>query len=97
MKRHILIFDVFNYLPPQVCGDVSVWKPSDTTPLIAVAVTKIVESVLVKNNIPGAIAALCVGGKDIGETIAKDNRMKLVSFTGSTAAGQQVAISSGFS
>lgn len=75
---------------PQVCGDVSVWKPSDTTPLVAVAVTKIVESVLVKNNIPGAIAALCVGGKNIGETIAKDKRMKLVSFTGSTAAGQQV-------
>ncbi|KAH9635320.1 hypothetical protein HF086_017886 [Spodoptera exigua] len=61
-----------------VCGDVSVWKPSDTTPLVAVAVTKIVESVLQKNNIPGAVAALCVGGKDIGEKIVKDERMKLV-------------------
>ncbi|KAF9802782.1 hypothetical protein SFRURICE_002950 [Spodoptera frugiperda] len=75
-----------------VCGDVSVWKPSDTTPLVAVAVTKIVESVLQKNNIPGAVAALCVGGKDIGEKIVKDERMKLVSFTGSTAVGQQVGV-----
>ncbi|XP_041976974.1 putative aldehyde dehydrogenase family 7 member A1 homolog [Aricia agestis] len=75
-----------------VCGDTSVWKPAETTPLIAVAVTKIVESVLVKNNIPGAVAALCVGGKDIGQTIAKDKRMKLVSFTGSTKVGQEVGV-----
>ncbi|XP_032513379.2 putative aldehyde dehydrogenase family 7 member A1 homolog [Danaus plexippus] len=75
-----------------VCGDVSVWKPSETTPLISVAVTKIVESVLVKNNIPGAVAALCVGGKDIGQTLVKDHRMKLVSFTGSTAVGQEVGV-----
>ncbi|XP_038215621.1 putative aldehyde dehydrogenase family 7 member A1 homolog [Zerene cesonia] len=75
-----------------VCGDVSVWKPSDTTPLTAVAVTKIVESVLVKNNIPGAVAALCVGGKDIGQQLVQDPRMKLVSFTGSTAVGQQVGV-----
>ncbi|XP_050345521.1 putative aldehyde dehydrogenase family 7 member A1 homolog [Nymphalis io] len=75
-----------------VCGDVSVWKPSDTTPLTAVAVTKIVESVLVKNNIPGAVAALCVGGKDVGQTLVRDHRMKLVSFTGSTAVGQEVGV-----
>ncbi|KOB70567.1 putative aldehyde dehydrogenase 7 family, member A1 [Operophtera brumata] len=58
-----------------VCGDVSVWKPSDTTPLVAVAVTKIVEGVLEKNNIPGAVAALCVGGKDIGQQLVKDERV----------------------
>ncbi|XP_063359236.1 putative aldehyde dehydrogenase family 7 member A1 homolog [Cydia amplana] len=75
-----------------VCGDTSVWKPSDTTPLIAVAVTKIVEGVLVKNNIPGAVASLCVGGKDVGQQLVKDPRMKLVSFTGSTAVGQQVGV-----
>ncbi|XP_034840306.1 putative aldehyde dehydrogenase family 7 member A1 homolog [Maniola hyperantus] len=75
-----------------VCGDVSIWKPSDTTPLTAVAVTKIVESVLTKNNIPGAVAALCVGGRDIGQTLVQDHRVKLVSFTGSTAVGQQVGV-----
>ncbi|XP_059057006.1 putative aldehyde dehydrogenase family 7 member A1 homolog [Achroia grisella] len=75
-----------------VCGDVSIWKPSDTTPLTAIAVTKIVESVLRKNNIPGAIASLCVGGKDIGQQLVKDDRVKLVSFTGSTAVGQQVGV-----
>lgn len=66
------------------------WKPSETTSLVAVAVTKIVEGVLKKNNISPAIASLCVGGKDIGEKLVKDPRMKLVSFTGSTAVGQQV-------
>lgn len=66
------------------------WKPSETTSLVAVAVTKILESVLKKNNISPAIASLCVGGKDIGEKLVKDPRMKLVSFTGSTAVGQQV-------
>ncbi|KAJ2952905.1 hypothetical protein O0L34_g7270 [Tuta absoluta] len=75
-----------------VCGDVSIWKPSETTPLVSVAVTKIVESVLQKNNIPGAVAALCVGGKDVGQTLVKDKRVKLVSFTGSTAVGQQVGV-----
>ncbi|XP_004930408.1 putative aldehyde dehydrogenase family 7 member A1 homolog [Bombyx mori] len=75
-----------------VCGDATVWKPSETTPLVAVAVTKIVESVLQKNNIPGAIASLCVGGKGIGEKLVKDERMKLVSFTGSTTVGQQVGV-----
>ncbi|KAG7307472.1 putative aldehyde dehydrogenase 7 member A1 [Plutella xylostella] len=75
-----------------ICGDASVWKPSETTSLVAVAVTKIVESVLQKNNIPTAIASLCVGGKTIGEQLVKDERMKLVSFTGSTAVGQQVGV-----
>lgn len=75
-----------------VCGDVSVWKPSDTTPLTAVAITKIVSEVLEKNNLPGAIASLCVGGATIGQQIVKDPRMKLVSFTGSTAVGQQVGV-----
>ncbi|VVC96924.1 unnamed protein product [Leptidea sinapis] len=80
------IITAFNF---PVCGDVSVWKPSETTPLVAVAVTKIVESVLAKNNVPGAIASLCVGGKDVGQQIVQDPRVKLVSFTGSTAVGQQ--------
>ncbi|XP_068629591.1 putative aldehyde dehydrogenase family 7 member A1 homolog [Battus philenor] len=75
-----------------VCGDTSVWKPSETTPLVAVAVTKIVESVLKKNDIPGAVASLCVGGKEIGQQLVQDPRMKLVSFTGSTAVGQQVGV-----
>lgn len=76
----------------QVCGDVSVWKPSDTTPLVAVAITKIVGEVLEKNNLSGAIASLCVGRGDIGQQISKDPRVKLVSFTGSTGVGQQVRL-----
>lgn len=54
------------------------------------ATTKIVASVLEKNGLPGAVSALCCGGADIGTAIAKDQRIPLVSFTGSTAVGQKV-------
>lgn len=46
--------------------------------------------VLKNNGLPGAVAALCCGGADIGKAIAADKRIKLLSFTGSTHVGQQV-------
>lgn len=57
---------------------------------MSVATTKIVASVLEKNNLPGAVSALCCGGADVGTAIAKDERIPLVSFTGSTNVGKQV-------
>ena len=74
----------------QVCGDTLVWKGAPTTPLVSIATTKIVESVLVKNNLPGAVSALCCGGADVGTAMAKDERVPLVSFTGSTNVGKKV-------
>jgi len=47
-------------------------------------VTKLVAEVLEKNNLPGAIFTSFCGGADIGQAIAKDTRIPLVSFTGST-------------
>lgn len=74
----------------QVCGDTLLWKGSETTPLTSIATTKIIVEVLENNNIPGAVVSLCCGGCDIGKTMAKDKRVKLLSFTGSTKTGKQV-------
>ncbi|CAH1995686.1 unnamed protein product [Acanthoscelides obtectus] len=75
-----------------VCGDTVLWKGSETTPLVSVVTTKIVADVLERNKLPGAIAALCCGGADIGKAMAADSRLKLLSFTGSTHIGQQVGV-----
>lgn len=45
---------------------------------------------LEKNGIPGAVASLCSGSGEIGEAMAKDERIGLVSFTGSTPVGRKV-------
>ncbi|XP_040200542.1 alpha-aminoadipic semialdehyde dehydrogenase [Rana temporaria] len=75
-----------------VCGDVCLWKGAPTTSLTSVAVTKIVAQVLEDNKLPGAICSLTCGGADIGNAIAKDERVGLVSFTGSTNVGKQVSL-----
>lgn len=59
-------------------------KGAPTTPLITIAMTKIVAGVLEKNNLPGAIFTAFCGGADVGQAIAADTRVPLVSFTGST-------------
>eukprot|EP00092_Neocalanus_flemingeri_P065917 GFUD01080231.1.p1 GENE.GFUD01080231.1~~GFUD01080231.1.p1 ORF type:complete len:561 (-),score=159.29 GFUD01080231.1:193-1821(-) len=73
------------------CGNTMIWKGAPTTPLTSVAITKCVAKVLEKNSLPGAISALCQGGTDVGQKMASDPRVKLVSFTGSTAVGKHVA------
>ncbi|TMS20686.1 Alpha-aminoadipic semialdehyde dehydrogenase [Larimichthys crocea] len=74
------------------CGNVCLWKGAPTTPLTSVAVTKIVAEVLEANNLPGAICSMTCGGADIGTAMAKDERVDLVSFTGSTHVGKMVAM-----
>ena len=59
-------------------------KGAPTTPLITIAVTKLVAEVLERNKLPGAIFTSFCGGAEIGQAIAKDTRIPLVSFTGST-------------
>ena len=68
-----------------------IWKGAPTTSLTSVATTKILASVLEKNNIPGAILSLCTGDVDIGVSMVNDERVKLVSFTGSSSVGQKVS------
>ncbi|XP_074021885.1 alpha-aminoadipic semialdehyde dehydrogenase isoform X2 [Numenius arquata] len=75
-----------------ICGNACLWKGAPTTSLISIAVTKIIAKVLEDNKVPGAICSLVCGGADIGTAMAKDERMDLLSFTGSTKVGKQVAL-----
>lgn len=79
----------WNFALAAVCGDPVVWKPSELTPLTAVAVAKIAHEVFNEAGHP-AVASLLVGGAAVGEKIAKDRRIPVVSFTGSTAVGRKV-------
>ncbi|MGV3510113.1 MAG: aldehyde dehydrogenase family protein [Sphingobacteriaceae bacterium] len=74
-----------------VCGDVCVWKPSHKVPLTAVACQKIVSRVFQENNVPQGVSSLIVGENEMGEFLAKDKRVPLISATGSTAMGKKVA------
>ncbi|XP_008543859.1 putative aldehyde dehydrogenase family 7 member A1 homolog [Microplitis demolitor] len=75
-----------------VCGDAIVWKGSPTTPLVSIATTRIIANVLERNGIPASIASLVTGGADVGKVLVNDKRLPLISFTGSTAVGCQVAV-----
>lgn len=75
-----------------VAGDTTVWKGAPTTNLTSVAITRVLASVLERNKIPGAVASLVCGGVDVGRAIAKDTRLPLVSFTGSTHVGREVGV-----
>ncbi|WP_235835914.1 L-piperidine-6-carboxylate dehydrogenase [Cognatitamlana onchidii] len=74
-----------------ICGDVCVWKPSEKTPLCAVACQNLITEVLKENNLPEGISCLVNGDYKVGELITKDTRVSLVSATGSTRMGKIVA------
>jgi aldehyde dehydrogenase (NAD+) len=74
-----------------ICGDVCVWKPSEKTPLCGVACQKIAAEVFAQNNLPEGISCLINGDYKVGEYLTKDNRIPLVSATGSTRMGKIVA------
>ena len=78
-----------------VCGDCVIWKPSTETPLTAIAVQKICDRVMVAHGLTG-VFSLCVGDADpIGEAMALDRRLPLISATGSSAMGRKVAVAVG--
>ncbi len=85
----------WNSMIAWVCGDVSVWKPSEKTPLCGVACQKIVESVFKKNQVPEGVSCLISGGREVGEWMSKDSRIPLISATGSTRMGKAVAATVG--
>jgi aldehyde dehydrogenase (NAD+) len=75
-----------------VCGNAMVWKPSEKTPLTAIATTKIAAGVCEANGIDPAIFSLVTGtGRDVGEPLIHDHRIKLISATGSCRMGRRVA------
>lgn len=73
-----------------VCGDVCIWKPSEKTPLCAIACQKITAEVFKENNVPEGVSCLVIGGRDTGEWLASDTRIPLISATGSTRMGKAV-------
>lgn len=78
-----------------VCGDVCIWKPSEKTPLCAVACQKIIQKVFEKNNVPDGVSCLLIGNYKIGELLTKDERIPLISATGSTRMGKKVGATVG--
>jgi len=78
-----------------VCGDVCVWKPSEKTPLCSIACQKIIAEVLAEYNMPEGISCLINGGADVGRWLTEDRRVPLVSATGSTRMGKNVAATVG--
>lgn len=74
-----------------VCGDPVVWKPSEKTPLTALATQAILEKALARfGDAPAGLSCVLIGGRDLGEVLVEDPRVAVVSATGSTAMGRQV-------
>lgn len=80
----------WNAMIAAVCGNVSVWKPSEKTPLSAIACMHLLKSVLEFNKLPEGIFTLVNGDAEIGRLMAEDNRIALISATGSTRMGKSV-------
>jgi aldehyde dehydrogenase (NAD+) len=75
-----------------VCGNTVLWKPSEQTPLCAIALHKLMQQVLQQfPDFPAAVVGVVCGNRDVGQWIARDRRIALVSATGSTAMGRDVA------
>ena len=71
-----------------VCGNVTVWKPSEKTPLCGNAIQNIIAKVFKDNKVPEGVNNLIQGGREVGEWMSNDTRIPLVSATGSTRMGK---------
>lgn len=80
----------WNAMLAAVCGNVCIWKPSEKTPLSALACQHLMAQVLKKNNLPEGIFNLINGDYRVGEILSKDERIGLVSATGSVRMGKLV-------
>ena len=76
-----------------VCGDPVIWKPSEKTPLTALAVHRLMDDVLREfGDAPDGLVSLVIGGRDLGAQLVADPRAAIVSATGSTGMGQAVGV-----
>ena len=85
----------WNTMLAWVCGNVCVWKPSEKTPLCGIACQNIIADVFKRNNIPEGVCGLISGGREVGEWMAADTRIPLISATGSTRMGKAVGATVG--
>ena len=74
-----------------ICGDPVLWKPSSYTPLTAIAVQHISNSVMADHGLSGIFNLIIGSGRDVGELLLNDPVVPLVSFTGSTSIGRHVS------
>lgn len=74
-----------------VCGNSCVWKPSEKTPLTALAVTALLKRAAKKfGGVPEGLFSTVIGGREVGEQLVDDRRVALLSATGSTRMGREV-------
>ncbi|MCW3110234.1 MAG: aldehyde dehydrogenase [Segetibacter sp.] len=85
----------WNAMLALVCGNACIWKPSEKTPLSAIACQNIIAKVFVENKVPEGVCNLVIGERDLGESMANDKRIPLVSATGSTRMGKAVGAAVG--
>ncbi len=74
-----------------VCGNTNIWKPSQKTPLTAIAVQHICNEVLLQEGFPSIFNLVIGSNEDVAEKMLTDKRIPLISFTGSSAVGQHVS------
>ncbi len=74
-----------------ICGNVTIWKPSSKTPLCAIAVQKICDRVLKDQGHPGIFSLFISDEHSLTEHFIRDDRLPLISFTGSCAVGRRVS------
>jgi aldehyde dehydrogenase (NAD+) len=81
----------WNAMIAAVCGDTVIWKPSSQTPLCAVAVDHICGRVLERHGFRGVFKTAIGSNAAVGEAMLNDQRLPLISFTGSSGVGRRVA------
>jgi aldehyde dehydrogenase (NAD+) len=74
-----------------IAGDTVIWKPSPKAPLCAIAVQRICNQVMESQGCPGVFSLFITDETSLAESMVRDERLPLVSFTGSVPVGQQVA------
>jgi aldehyde dehydrogenase (NAD+) len=80
----------WNTMLAWVCGDVCIWKPSEKTPLCSIACQNIIAQVFEKNNVPEGVSCIINGDYKVGQWLSTDERIPLVSATGSVRMGKAV-------
>ncbi|MCB0705583.1 MAG: aldehyde dehydrogenase family protein [Saprospiraceae bacterium] len=81
----------WNAMIAMICGNVNIWKPSEKAPLCSVACQKIFTEVLRANDVPEGVSCIINGDYKVGEFMTTDQRVPLISATGSTRMGKIVA------
>ncbi|HYG19087.1 MAG TPA: aldehyde dehydrogenase family protein [Ohtaekwangia sp.] len=81
----------WNTMLAWICGDVCIWKPSEKTPLCSIACQQITQKVFARNGVPEGVSCLVNGDYQIGQRMSEDERIPLISATGSVRMGRAVA------